>query len=173
MKSSPRPICTAARHAAHAHAEETFDRGPLRRSERPARPGKPRSRPRRARSFGETIGNPGGSILDLEALAALADSRTDPAHRRQHLRHALPLPADRLGRDDRHPFRDEIHRRPRQQHRRRRRRFGQFRFRRFPTIADPSPSYHGLRFFDTFGHYGFLMKLRAETVRDTAPAFRR
>ncbi len=37
----------------------------------------------------------------------------------------------------------------------------------FPTIADPSPSYHGLRFFDTFGHYGYLMKVRAETVRDT------
>jgi O-acetylhomoserine (thiol)-lyase len=24
-----------------------------------------------------------------------------------------------------------------------------------------------MKFFDTFGHYGFLMKLRAETVRDT------
>jgi len=44
---------------------------------------------------------------------------------------------------------------------------GDFDFSRFPTIADPSPSYHGLRFFDTFGHYGFLMKLRAETIRDT------
>ncbi len=44
---------------------------------------------------------------------------------------------------------------------------GDFDFSTFPTIADPSPSYHGLRFFDTFGHYGFLMKLRAETVRDT------
>lgn len=44
---------------------------------------------------------------------------------------------------------------------------GEFNFARFPSIADPSPSYHGLRFYDTFGHYGFLMKLRAETVRDT------
>ncbi len=44
---------------------------------------------------------------------------------------------------------------------------GDFDFSRWPTIAEPSPSYHGLRFFDTFGHYGFLMKLRAETVRDT------
>ncbi len=43
---------------------------------------------------------------------------------------------------------------------------GTFDFSRFPTIADPSPSYHGIRFFDTFGHYGFLMKLRCETVRD-------
>lgn len=44
---------------------------------------------------------------------------------------------------------------------------GDFDFSRYPTIAEPSPSYHGLRFYDTFGHYGFLMKLRAETVRDT------
>ncbi|MBX7131079.1 MAG: O-acetylhomoserine aminocarboxypropyltransferase/cysteine synthase [Fimbriimonadaceae bacterium] len=44
---------------------------------------------------------------------------------------------------------------------------GDFDFSNFPTIAEPSPSYHGLRFFDTFGHYGFLMKLRVETVRDT------
>ena len=44
---------------------------------------------------------------------------------------------------------------------------GTFDYGRFPTIADPSPSYHGLRFYDTFGHYGFLMKVRAETVRDT------
>lgn len=44
---------------------------------------------------------------------------------------------------------------------------GDFDFSRYPTLADPSPSYHGMRFYDTFGHYAFLMKLRAETVRDT------
>jgi O-acetylhomoserine (thiol)-lyase len=44
---------------------------------------------------------------------------------------------------------------------------GDFDFSGFPTIADPSPSYHGMRFFDTFGHYAFLTKLRAETIRDT------
>lgn len=44
---------------------------------------------------------------------------------------------------------------------------GKFDYSRYPAIADPSPSYHNLRFFDTFGHYGFLMKLRAETLRDT------
>ncbi len=44
---------------------------------------------------------------------------------------------------------------------------GDFDFSTYPTIADPTDSYHGLKFFDTFGHYGFLMKLRAETVRDT------
>ena len=44
---------------------------------------------------------------------------------------------------------------------------GDFDFSRFPTIADASPSYHGMKFYETFGHYGFLMKLRAETLRDT------
>jgi len=44
---------------------------------------------------------------------------------------------------------------------------GKFDFSRYPTIAAPSPAYHDLRFQDTFGHYGFLMKARAETVRDT------
>jgi O-acetylhomoserine (thiol)-lyase len=33
-------------------------------------------------------------------------------------------------------------------------------------VADPSPAYHGLRFHETFGTYGYLMKLRAETLRD-------
>lgn len=44
---------------------------------------------------------------------------------------------------------------------------GDFDFSDFPTIADESASYHGLKFFDTFGHYGFLMKMRVETIRDT------
>ncbi|MDR3288638.1 MAG: O-acetylhomoserine aminocarboxypropyltransferase/cysteine synthase [Peptococcaceae bacterium] len=44
---------------------------------------------------------------------------------------------------------------------------GKFDYSHFPAIAAPSPSYHNLRFFDTFGHYGFLMKVRAETLRDT------
>ncbi len=37
---------------------------------------------------------------------------------------------------------------------------------RFPVVADPSPAYHGLAFHETFGVYGLLMKLRAETLRD-------
>ncbi|HUA44421.1 MAG TPA: O-acetylhomoserine aminocarboxypropyltransferase/cysteine synthase family protein [Solirubrobacteraceae bacterium] len=41
---------------------------------------------------------------------------------------------------------------------------------RFPTVADPSPAYHGLRFHETFGTYGYLMKLRAETLRDLGAA---
>ena len=44
---------------------------------------------------------------------------------------------------------------------------GRFDYSGFPTIAGPSASYHDLRFYETFGHYGYLMKARAETLRDT------
>jgi len=49
---------------------------------------------------------------------------------------------------------------------------GQFNWSngRFPVIADPSPAYHGLAFHETFGVYGYLMKLRAETLRDLGAA---
>src|SRR5207302_10240695 len=41
---------------------------------------------------------------------------------------------------------------------------------RYPIVAEPSPAYHGLAFHDTFGMYGYLMKLRAESLRDLGAA---
>ena len=41
---------------------------------------------------------------------------------------------------------------------------------RFPVVADPSPAYHGLAFHETFGMYGYLTKLRAESLRDLGAA---
>jgi O-acetylhomoserine (thiol)-lyase len=117
--------------------------------------------------FVETIGNPVGSIPDLEALAGLATA------------YQVPLIVDNtfatpyLCRPIEWGATIVIHSATK---------FigghgtsiggvvvdsGDFDFSGFPTIADASPSYHGMRFFDTFGHYAFLMKLRAETVRDT------
>jgi len=117
--------------------------------------------------YGETVGNPRGSILDLGPLAALAD------------RHRIPLIVDNtfatpyLCRPIDWGATIVLHSATK---------FigghgnsiggavlesGRFDYSHFPTIADPSPSYHGLRFYDTFGHYGYLMKVRAETVRDT------
>jgi O-acetylhomoserine (thiol)-lyase len=116
--------------------------------------------------YGETIGNPRGSILDQEKLADLAKA------------HKIPLIIDNtfatpyLCRPIEHGATLVLHSATK---------FigghgsaiggaildsGNFDFSRFPSIAAPSPSYHNLRFFDTFGHYGFLMKARAETVRD-------
>jgi O-acetylhomoserine (thiol)-lyase len=37
---------------------------------------------------------------------------------------------------------------------------------RFPAVTDPSPAYHGLAFVETFGVYGWLQKLRSESLRD-------
>ncbi len=36
---------------------------------------------------------------------------------------------------------------------------------RFPHMVEPSPGYHGVRFFETFGNFGFTMKARMETLR--------
>jgi len=117
--------------------------------------------------YGETIGNPRGAILDLERIAALAAS------------HGIPLIVDNtmatpaLCRPIEHGATLIVHSATK---------FigghgtalggalldsGKFDFSRYPTVAAPSPAYHDLRFYDTFGHYAFLMKARAETVRDT------
>ncbi len=117
--------------------------------------------------FVETIGNPSGAIADLELLAAMAKS------------HSIPLIVDStfatpyLCRPIDWGATIVVHSATK---------FigghgssiggvvvdsGEFDFSNYPTIADPSPSYHGLRFYDTFGHYGFLVKLRSETLRDT------
>jgi O-acetylhomoserine (thiol)-lyase len=36
---------------------------------------------------------------------------------------------------------------------------------KFPTMTDPSPGYHGVRFYETFGDFGFTMKARCEMLR--------
>ena len=41
---------------------------------------------------------------------------------------------------------------------------------RFPTMTEPSPGYHGVRFYETFGDFGFTMKCRMEGLRTFGPA---
>jgi O-acetylhomoserine (thiol)-lyase len=41
---------------------------------------------------------------------------------------------------------------------------------RFPTMTEPTPSYGGIRWWDNFGEYGFLTKLRSEQLRDIGAA---
>jgi O-acetylhomoserine (thiol)-lyase len=41
---------------------------------------------------------------------------------------------------------------------------------RFPTLTEPYPSYHGLRFADEFGTQAFLMRARVEGLRDLGAA---
>jgi O-acetylhomoserine (thiol)-lyase len=40
----------------------------------------------------------------------------------------------------------------------------------YPGMTEPSPGYHGIRFYETFGEYGYLMKARVENLRDIGPA---
>ncbi len=129
-------------------------------------------RPQTKAFFGETIGNPAGNVLDLEAVSAIAHE------------HELPLIVDNtfatpyLCRPIEWGADIVIHSATK---------FlgghgtsiggvvvesGLFDWSngRFPVVADPSPAYHGLQFHETFGTYGYLMKLRAETLRDLGAA---
>jgi O-acetylhomoserine (thiol)-lyase len=40
---------------------------------------------------------------------------------------------------------------------------------KFPALAQPDPAYHGLVFAETFGDFGFTMKVRAVALRDYGP----
>jgi O-acetylhomoserine (thiol)-lyase len=118
--------------------------------------------------FGETIGNPGGNVLDIEAIAALAHEHglpllVDNTFATPYLCRPIEFGADIVlhsatkyigghGTSIGGVVVDS----------------GEFNWSngRFPVIAEPSPAYHGLPFHETFGTYGYLMKLRAETLRD-------
>ncbi len=41
---------------------------------------------------------------------------------------------------------------------------------RHPLLSTPSPGYHGMNFAETFGEYAFLMRARAELLRDVGAA---
>jgi len=40
----------------------------------------------------------------------------------------------------------------------------------FPMMMEPSDGYHGVKFYETFGDFGFTMKARVETLRTLGPA---
>lgn len=120
--------------------------------------------------YGETIGNPKGSILDFEKVSGLAQAHkipliVDNTFATPYLCRPLDLGADIIthsatkfigghGNSIAGVIVDS----------------GRFDFSHFETIAAPSPAYHNLAFYETFGHYGFLMKARTETLRDTGSA---
>ena len=118
--------------------------------------------------FAETIGNPGGNVLDIAALADLAHAHgvpllVDNTFATPYLCRPIEWGADIVlhsatkfigghGTSIGGVVVDA----------------GTFNWSngRYPVMADPSPAYHGLQFHETFGTYGYLMKLRAETLRD-------
>jgi O-acetylhomoserine (thiol)-lyase len=123
--------------------------------------------------FVENLANPGGIVLDLEAIAALAH------------RHGIPLIVDNtlatpyLCNPIAHGADIVIHSMTK---------FlgghgnsmggivvesGRFDWGqndKFPSLSKPEPAYHGLTFHETFGDFGFTMKARAVALRDFGPA---
>jgi O-acetylhomoserine (thiol)-lyase len=125
-------------------------------------------RPETKLLFVETIGNPSGVVADLGALAALAHDA------------GVPLVVDNtfatpyLCRPIEHGADIVVHSATK---------FinghgtsiggvlvesGKFPWEngRFPLLSKPSPGYHGKVFTETFGEYAFLMRARAEVLRD-------
>ncbi|HKJ00403.1 MAG TPA: O-acetylhomoserine aminocarboxypropyltransferase/cysteine synthase family protein [bacterium] len=41
---------------------------------------------------------------------------------------------------------------------------------KFPGLTEPSPGYHGMRYYETFGDFAYIMKVRVEQLRDLGPA---
>jgi O-acetylhomoserine (thiol)-lyase len=122
--------------------------------------------------FSETIGNPGGNVLDIEAIASVAHEHgvpllVDNTFATPYLCRPIEWGADIVlhsatkfigghGTSIGGVVVDS----------------GTFDWSngRFSIMAEPSPAYHGLKFHETFGTYGYLMKLRAETLRDLGAA---
>ncbi|PZR56050.1 MAG: bifunctional O-acetylhomoserine aminocarboxypropyltransferase/cysteine synthase [Candidatus Meridianibacter frigidus] len=118
--------------------------------------------------FAETIGNPSGTIGDIERLSAVAHERDVPlcidnTFASPYLCRPIEYGADLV-----------VHSATK---------FicghgtviggvliesGKFAWDsgRFPLLSDPSPGYHQLRFTETFGEYAFLIRARAEVLRD-------
>lgn len=122
--------------------------------------------------YGETIGNPRADVLDIEGFAEVAHS------------HGIPLVIDNtfatpyLCRPIEHGADIVVHSATK---------FigghgvviagvivesGRFPWDngKFPTMTEPSPAYHGLRFWENFREFGYLMKARTELLRDLGPA---
>jgi O-acetylhomoserine (thiol)-lyase len=118
--------------------------------------------------YGETIGNPRADVLDLEAIAAVAHRNDVPlvidnTFATPYLCRPIEWGADIV-----------VHSATK---------FigghgaaiagvivesGTFPFDngRFAVMTEPSPAYHGLRFWENFREYGYLMKARTELLRD-------
>ncbi len=128
--------------------------------------------PRTRVLYGETIGNPHINVLDIAAVAEIAHE------------HNIPLMIDNtfgtpyLCRPIEHGADIVVHSATK---------FlgghgtsiggiivdsGRFRWDagNFPQLLEPSKGYHGIRFYETFGDFAYIMKARVEGLRDFGPA---
>src|SRR5690348_451805 len=128
--------------------------------------------PRTRLIYGETIGNPLLNVLDIEAVAKVAHDAN------------IPLMIDNtfaspyLCRPIEHGADIVVHSATK---------FigghgtsiggiivdsGRFPWDRgaFPQMLEPSKGYHGIRFYETFGDFAYIMKARVEGLRDFGPS---
>ncbi|HWE64195.1 MAG TPA: O-acetylhomoserine aminocarboxypropyltransferase/cysteine synthase family protein [Chloroflexota bacterium] len=128
--------------------------------------------PRTRVLYGETIGNPRLDVLDIEAVAAIAEEAKVPliidnTFATPALCRPLELGATIVvesatkfigghGTSIGGVIVDS----------------GNFNWDNglFPLMVDPSPAYHGTRFYETFGQLSFLLKARTEGLRDQGAA---
>ena len=122
--------------------------------------------------YAETIGNPRMNVLDIEAVAKIAH------------KHNIPLIIDNtfatpyLCRPIEHGADIVVHSATK---------FigghgtsiggvivdsGRFAWNqgKFPQLLEPSKGYHGIKFYETFGDFAYIMKARVEGLRDLGPA---
>ncbi len=121
--------------------------------------------------YGETISNPRGNVLDLERVAAIAHEHkipfvVDNTFATPYLCRPIDFGADIVLHSltkfmgghgtsiggvvvdaGRFPWREA----------------------NFPSLNEPSPAYHGMRFTETFGDLAFIVKARVEGLRDMGP----
>ncbi|HEY4441596.1 MAG TPA: O-acetylhomoserine aminocarboxypropyltransferase/cysteine synthase family protein [Candidatus Elarobacter sp.] len=129
-------------------------------------------RPNTRAVFTETIGNPNGNVADLAAIAEIAHAAgvplfVDNTFATPYLCRPIEHGADvvihsatkfigghgtvlggAIVESGRFPWGAGQH----------------------PLLSTPSPGYHGMNFAETFGEYAFLMRARAELLRDVGAA---
>src|SRR5580698_5277920 len=128
--------------------------------------------PRTRVVYGETIGNPRMNVLDIEAVAAIAHENNVPLvmdntfaspylcrpieHGADIVVHSATKFIGGHGTSIGGVIVDS----------------GRFPWNlgRFPQLLEPSKGYHGIRFFETFGDFAYIMKARVEGLRDFGPA---
>ena len=128
--------------------------------------------PRTRLLFGETIGNPGLDVLDIRAVADVADAAGLPLlvdntfatpylcrpfdHGAHLVAHSATKWIGGHGTSIGGVLVDS----------------GRFDWSAgmFPGLVEPSAGYRGMRFAETFGNFAFIMKARVETMRDLGPA---